>query len=792
MNSNLLDDLYPAESILFLGSGFSRDALNIRNEKLPLGDELKQEFARLLNVDHNLYDLQTLADEANSNDRIDLYQILYELFTVKQLTPRQENILKLNWRRIYTTNYDDAIELYYNKSGISKEKFCYFDRKPNKLKSGSIVHLHGMIHRATHENVLQQIILNESAYVRQHFEKSIWYEEFTRDLRFSHACYFVGYSLKDYHISSILLQDPSVTNKTFFITSKSRDQIFANRISAYGQLLPIGIERFAEICKTFVSKPASMDIHALKSFRLLDPFKDKKPLAGPTSNEILHLVTYGTFNYQRCLSTLPDSEYVVARQNLAVRASEAISRARCLLVHSLLGNGKSIFLHILAHQLSSKGFECVMAKTSPALLPEDLRLLKTRKNLVVFFDSYDSAIDLVPELIEQISNLKFVIAVRTGIQEVRFHEIVERFPKPLERINLNNFSNEDKEDFKMILDRSGVRTRDLDKKITKCRDFREIVTTLYDHSGIRTKVREELDPLLSDDNFRRVFVATHLLKWAGYDVDAGFLRNVTDCDAYAEIARFRDVARDIFRMDDDDVQVRSSVFSEYLIQNLLDTDDVVDNVHSILIEAVKRKGERQYQAILGSLMRFSLLSKALEKDSGKDKSLIRLYEKLRRDPNLNEEPLFWLQYSILMTAVRDFDVAEELISTAYDRADKIPTFRTFQIDTYALRLLLLREGQETESNKIQRFDQIVEKIEHVKAMIREESRRDQAIKVLAEIEPFVFSRRRAFSESEKNSFILHLNLVDDELAQLNEVGRMRTGSDKIRKSIEKAKQFLLI
>ncbi|MYF06982.1 MAG: hypothetical protein F4233_03665, partial [Rhodospirillaceae bacterium] len=389
MKTDLIENLNPTESILFLGSGFSRNALNIRNKKLPLGDELKREFSRLLNVDPDFYDLQTLADEANSNDRIDLYQILYEMFTVKKLTSEQESILKLRWRRIYTTNYDDSIQLYYNKSGISNESFCYFDRKPNKLKNGSIVHLHGMIHRAGDENVLQQIILNESAYVRQHFEKSPWYEEFTRDLRFSHACYFVGYSLRDYHISSILLQDPSVTKKTFFITSERKDQIFANRISAYGKPLPIGMKRFSEICQTSVSKPAPMDIYALKSFRLLDPFKDRKSLAGPTSNEILHLVTYGTFNYQRCLSTLPDSEYVVARQNLAALASEAISKARCLLVHSLLGNGKSIFLHILSHKLTIEGFECILAKASPALLPEDVRILKTRQNLVVFFDSYN-------------------------------------------------------------------------------------------------------------------------------------------------------------------------------------------------------------------------------------------------------------------------------------------------------------------------------------------------------------------------------------------------------------------
>ena len=98
-------------SILFLGSGFSQGAKNIRNENLPTGHGLRDEFARLLGVDPNAYDLKTLADEISSRQDLNLYQTLYELFTVKELQPSQDDILQLPWRRIYTTNYDDAVEL---------------------------------------------------------------------------------------------------------------------------------------------------------------------------------------------------------------------------------------------------------------------------------------------------------------------------------------------------------------------------------------------------------------------------------------------------------------------------------------------------------------------------------------------------------------------------------------------------------------------------------------------------------------------------------------------------------
>lgn len=90
-------------SVLFLGSGFSAEARNIYDDKLRTGDGLKVFFAELMKVDANAYDLSTLAEEVASKLEFNLYQILYKLFTIRQLTEHQKSILRLPWRRIYTT-----------------------------------------------------------------------------------------------------------------------------------------------------------------------------------------------------------------------------------------------------------------------------------------------------------------------------------------------------------------------------------------------------------------------------------------------------------------------------------------------------------------------------------------------------------------------------------------------------------------------------------------------------------------------------------------------------------------
>ena len=779
-------------SILFLGSGFSQSAKNIRNKKLPTGKGLKEELAELLDVDPTDYDLKTLADEVASRQDLSLYQTLYELFTVSELQAYQNEILRLPWRRIYTTNYDDAVEFANHQNESRAPSFDYSDQKPRKLPNGSVIHLHGVIRKATEENVLDQLVLNESAYIRQHFEKSPWYDDFDRDLRFCSACFFVGYSLADHHITALLMQNPSVREKTYFVTRKDYDKIFANRTANYGTILPIEVEGFATLCHTLPQPAPASDPHSLKAFRFLDPFKDKKTLSKPTAIEILNLVTYGTFNYQRCLSTLPGGDYVVPRQELADEASDLLKNAHCLLVHSRLGNGKSIFLHILAHKLSEQGYRCFWCLPNPLVSQHDLDLLKTFKKIALFFDSYNAAIELIEQFAELPDETKYIVAVRTGVQEVRLHEIQSRLPTPLERVNLNGMQKEDACAFKTLLDRSGVRAPDLEDIISRSKDFREVVVALYNHQEIKEKIKGELVPLMEDKTLRNVFITSHLLKWVGQDVDAAFLRTVTQCDAYAALAKFREFVGDLLKLDDDSVQVRSAIFSEYLIQNHLTTSDIIECVYAIIVEAVKRKIERRHQAILSSLMRYSTLERALRNDPHRISSLLGLFDRLHRDIDVNQEPLFWLQYSILMTAADDLPAAERFITTAYARAAESQGFQTFQIDTYSLRLLLEIERRAVDQDTSARFGQIVEKLERVRLMIGDESRRFHAIQVLEGIEPFVSARISTFSTYEKNTLVYHLALLIDKLAQLSPDERAQTEADKIKAGVARAKDRLVM
>ena len=65
---------------------------------------------------------------------------------------------------------------------------------------------------------------------------------------------------------------------------------------------------------------------------------------------------------------------------------------------SRLGNGKSIFLYILAYRLSEIGFKCFMCQADAPTLQRDVRALRDLKKVAVFFDSYNAAIDSIDQM----------------------------------------------------------------------------------------------------------------------------------------------------------------------------------------------------------------------------------------------------------------------------------------------------------------------------------------------------------------------------------------------------------
>lgn len=257
------------------------------------------------------------------------------------------------------------------------------------------------------------------------------------------------------------------------------------------------------------------------------------------------------------------------------------------------------------------------------------------------------------------------------------------------------------------------------------------------------------------------------------------------------MSKFREVAGDVVRMDDDDIQIRSAVFSEYLIGQHFSTADVLDISRAIVIEAVKRKRERRYQPILSSLMQVSNLKRLLNRDPDNLAAIRRSFEQLVRDIDINKEPLFWLQYTILMVELSDLQQAEGFLETAYLRARENPGFLTYQIDTQALRVYLLTEQSSPEKLTVARFDKIMEKTEMAISMITDASHRNYAIRASEGFEPFATARAKNLTADQRNLLAIQLDRIAGALNDLPAEVRANSGSDAVKASVERAKSILI-
>ena len=117
-------------SILFLGAGFSADAKNIGDMEIKDVSGLIKFLLDEIEEPLDGYDLDAAAEEyvrhhgATGVEKIT--EVLHSNFRSKEFTDEQRRIVCQPWYRIYTTNYDDVVEV-----------ICAEEKKPSRMSTFS-------------------------------------------------------------------------------------------------------------------------------------------------------------------------------------------------------------------------------------------------------------------------------------------------------------------------------------------------------------------------------------------------------------------------------------------------------------------------------------------------------------------------------------------------------------------------------------------------------------------------------------------------------------------------------
>src|SRR5262245_5029025 len=104
------------QAVLFVGAGFSAQARSRRDEFLPTGPDLAKFLSGELRLP-SVPSLDVVADMYKERfGEFKLINVLQEKLTATAITAHQAAFGKVPWRRIYTTNYDNVIELAYQQA----------------------------------------------------------------------------------------------------------------------------------------------------------------------------------------------------------------------------------------------------------------------------------------------------------------------------------------------------------------------------------------------------------------------------------------------------------------------------------------------------------------------------------------------------------------------------------------------------------------------------------------------------------------------------------------------------
>lgn len=107
-----IEKILDGQAVLFAGAGFSYGAKNGQGN-VPSADMLKKSLLLDMGMDENSeHGLETIADFYKKKKTArGLVAKLKEQYNILQIAEHHKKIMDLPWKRIYTTNYDQVVEM---------------------------------------------------------------------------------------------------------------------------------------------------------------------------------------------------------------------------------------------------------------------------------------------------------------------------------------------------------------------------------------------------------------------------------------------------------------------------------------------------------------------------------------------------------------------------------------------------------------------------------------------------------------------------------------------------------
>jgi len=625
--NELIRKLQNKNVVLFIGAGFSASVQNLFDNKMPMAKELANEIGKLGKFDDE-DDLQYAADEyLENNSPEELIQLLQQLYTAKIIPKYIEEILKYSFRRIYTTNYDDVIEKASQKNNIYRRSIEVEDDPKEHYKNNNIcIHINGSITNLDRNTINKSFKLSESSYLLKSdsFLESKWWYPFEKDLEYSSAIIFLGYSL-DYDIDiKKVLSNNTWKDKTYFITRANPSKRKVSKLEKFGKVFDIEIEGFSNLLSENVN-PISETPKELKVFNKYIP-NDTLEAINITDNNIRDLLTRGKLNYKALEKALIDTNklYTIEREHYESIKNQLINNTKILAIISEFGNGKSIFLKQLRLMLHLDGYKVFELIDYELDYVQDIDLLHNQKeNVILIIDKYEDALDIVKYI--QTLNSDFIqLIVADRISNHSHVKKVLQDYDPFE-IDIDILKDTEIDTFISLVHHIGEWGEiSKNKKLIEHKFNQEykkqisfFLLSLFESSQIKSSLDDLVNPLLKDEDTRNTLLSIFLLNLIDIELLRTLISEVANSPLIMHSTLFENKNfKELFNIEHSQIHIKSSVMAKFVIKTYFTPQFLKEFlIHVVEISQEFKKSDKVWDKIERELLRFHFIEQLVSNNS---------------------------------------------------------------------------------------------------------------------------------------------------------------------------------
>lgn len=762
------------DALLFLGAGFSSGAENLAKRSFPLGKQLCERLIDDGNIDItgdseiDQCDLGYISERyLETNTRRDMLDFLRKEFSCFKYTDSHKTIAKVKWKRIYTTNYDNILEVISTDLRIMRSSIDPEKRSSDVLCiDNAIVHMNGYIGNVTEEKLDSTFKLLTRSYQKRTIPDSDWAISLYNDIQNVKCLIFIGYSMDyDLELQQIFAESKNIKEKCIFITwNPSRRE--STNMSRFGSVEPIGVDDFASRLDAAMAAYAPTDRkYELRCLKQLDT-DSIRPARVINDKDMTDLFFSGEICMDNIFS-VQRAKYIVSRKCCDEIERDITGRYRAAIIHSDIGNGKSVIFRELESRLVNSGTVYYLENLN-SFIQDDMEYICSQRGMkYIFIENYNRIID--SEYVKtfarfQRDDIRFLFTVRTYLNDNLFQRFLERFGINQDQIimhDANTLTDSEQKQMCALLDRyslwgnkSGSSRSEKMKYLSKsCKgEMKSIMLDLLRSDYMKKKVDRLLDTLFTDSDLKEITLLIFICQTIGIVLKLDDIVLLLNKQVKTpKVLKNREI-HEFFDFDRNAVKLKSPLVAYFVLQNYDYNQDVEDILKRILPVLDRHSEVGEYRNMLRMLISYSNLRMIFnKKDHQCYQRFVRIFEQSKTLSYHIENPFFWLQYAIVQMEMKEYKIAGIYLDNAEAFSRKKFDSDSWQIDTNKARLLL--EQTVVEENSTDAFDNF----EKAYYLLHDNKTPDlhYPLRQVSLFERYYRTFYKGFSEEEKNLFLFY-------------------------------------